>query len=129
MPADPKTISERQANLPLPDQPPTASDWNSADERNVNVGAGGRSEDLSHAGLGGDTLRQPATAASSVRTDGDALKTNAAIGAGREAVDGLGGIPNDAVTRDAKDKAGLVDTTGKDYGYPSKNDPSSGIQK
>lgn len=31
-------ISERQANLPLPEQPPTASDWNSADARNVNVG-------------------------------------------------------------------------------------------
>jgi len=32
----------------------------------------------------------------------------------------LGGIPNDAVTRDAKDKAGLVNTTGKDYGDPQK---------
>jgi hypothetical protein len=33
-------ISEVQANLPLPEQPPKASDWQSADARNVNVGAG-----------------------------------------------------------------------------------------
>jgi hypothetical protein len=89
------------------------------------VGAGGRSEDLTHEGLGGDTLRSPATGDSSVRTDGGAYKTHAAIGAGRVGVDG---IPNDAVTRDAKNKAGLADTTGKDYGYPSQNDPSSGTK-
>ncbi|KAI4842890.1 hypothetical protein E4T44_07055 [Aureobasidium sp. EXF-8845] len=45
-------------------------------------------------------------------------------GVGREGKDGLSAIPNDAVTREAKHKAGLADTTGKDYGYP-KNDPSS----
>lgn len=33
-------IASTQANLPLPDQPPRASDWQSADARNVNVGAG-----------------------------------------------------------------------------------------
>ncbi|KAK2609279.1 hypothetical protein QQS21_002214 [Conoideocrella luteorostrata] len=33
-------IAEVQANLPLPDQPPKASDWQSADARNVNVGSG-----------------------------------------------------------------------------------------
>ena len=93
-------IEERKANLPLPDQPPTASDFNSSDARTVNVGAGGVSEDLSHSGLGGSTLREPAT--------GDVSST------GREASDGLKGIPNDAVTRDAKDKAGLAQTTGKD---------------
>ena len=29
------------------------------------------------------------------------------------------------VTREAKGKAGTVDTTGKDYGYPSKSDPAN----
>lgn len=33
-------IAERQANLPLPDQPPGPSDFNSADQRTVNVGSG-----------------------------------------------------------------------------------------
>ncbi|CAI6332741.1 unnamed protein product [Periconia digitata] len=91
-------IEERKANLPLPEDPPVASDFNSADARTVNVGSGGRSEDLSHSGLGGDTLRSPAT-------------TDAVGSTGRQAKDGLSGIPNDAVTRDAKDKAGLADTT------------------
>lgn len=121
-------IDERQANLPLPDQPPVASDWNSSDERTVNVGSGVRQDDFSSSGVGSDTLRQPATADSSVRTDGEAWKSNTAAGGGREAHDNLGGIPNDAVTREAKNKAGLADTTGKDYGYPQKNDPSSGLK-
>lgn len=108
-------IDERQANLPLPDQPPKASDWNSADERTVNVGAGGRSEDLSHSGLAADTLREPAT-------------TDAVGSTGRQAKDGLDGIPNDAVSRGKKDHSGLAQTTGKDYGYPQKSDPSSGLK-
>ncbi|KAJ8062217.1 hypothetical protein OCU04_008769 [Sclerotinia nivalis] len=33
-------ISERQSNLPLPEQPPVASDWQSADATKVNVGSG-----------------------------------------------------------------------------------------
>lgn len=116
MPSNQQIIDERQANLPLPDQPPKASDWSSSDERNVNVGAGGRAEDLSHSGLGGDTLREPATS--------DTVGST-----GRQAKDGLSGIPNDAVTRDKKDHTGLAETTGKDYGYPSKNDPSSGLKQ
>ncbi|KAL3608186.1 hypothetical protein FPOAC2_03179 [Fusarium poae] len=54
-------IAETQANLPLPDQPPTASDWQSADARNVNVGAGkveGSVGTDAHAQSG---LREPAT--------------------------------------------------------------------
>ncbi|KAF2185733.1 hypothetical protein K469DRAFT_631622 [Zopfia rhizophila CBS 207.26] len=129
MPSNQDIIEEHKSNLPLPEQPPVAPDWNSADERTVNVGAGGRQEDLSHSGLGSDTLREPATASSGVRTDGEAWKTNAAVGGGREAKDDLGGIPNDAVTRDAKNKPGLADTTGKDYGYPHKSDPSSGLKQ
>jgi hypothetical protein len=118
-------IEERKANLPLPEQPPVASDWQSADERNVNVGSGGVSGDISHSGLGSDTLRNPATGDSSVRADGADLKKHTAVGGGRVGVDG---IPNDAVTRDKKHNPGLEDTTNKDYGYPHKNDPSSGLK-
>ena len=121
-------IEERKANLPLPDDPPTQSDWNSADERTVNVGAGGQSSDIS-LGSGSEGLREPATGDSAARADPDTLKTNVAGNdVGRQAKDNLGGIPNDAVTRDKKDNAGLAQTTGPDYGYPEKNDPSSGLK-
>jgi hypothetical protein len=111
MKASDDVIDERKAKLPLPEQPPVASDFNSADARTVNVGSGGQESGISHGG----SLREPAT--------GDAS------GAGREGKDGLGGIPNDAVTRDQKDHKGLAQTTGKDYGYPSKADPSSGVKQ
>ena len=112
MKANPSLVDERQSNLPLPDQPAAASDFNSADARTVNIGSGAVEGGISS---GGGSLREPAT--------GDAS------GAGRQAKDGLSGIPNDAVTRDQKDHAGLANTTGKDYGYPSQADPSSGIKQ
>lgn len=109
-------INERKANLPLPEQPPTASDWNSADARNVNVGSGGQAAGLSgDGGLAGSNLREPAT-------------TDEVGKSGREGKDNLGGLPNDAVTSDKKNHPGLVNTTNKDYGYPEKNDPSSGLK-
>ena len=122
-------IEERKANLPLPDQPPVASDFNSADASTVNVGSGRLQSDIS-AGKGSDTLRGPATAESDVRVSGEEWKTNTAGSAGgREGKDDLGGVPNDALTREAKDKKeGVAETTGKDYGYPNKNDPSSGLK-
>jgi len=121
-------IDERKANLPLPDQPPQASDWNSADARNVNVGSGSRQDDIS-AGGGSNALREPATGVSAVREDGEEWKTHTeGLDVGRTAKDGLSGLPNDAVTRDKKNAPGLADTTGKDYGYPAKNDPSSGLK-
>ncbi|KAH7385930.1 hypothetical protein BKA66DRAFT_65104 [Pyrenochaeta sp. MPI-SDFR-AT-0127] len=110
--ANPSIVDERKSNLPLPDQPPVASDFNSADARTVNVGSGGVEGGISS---GGGSLREPAT--------------GHAGSSGREAKDGLSGIPNDAVTRDQKDHSGLQDTTGKDYGYPSKNDPSAGVKQ
>jgi len=114
-------IEERKANLPLPEQPPVASDFNSADGSLTNVGSGGVSDTFS---AGNDALRGPATGDSAVRTDGNTHGTNTlGQGVGREAVEG--GIPNDAVARGSKDKAGLNDTTGKDSGYPDKNDPTS----
>lgn len=109
MKANPDLVDERKANLPLPDQPPAASDFNSADARTVNVGSGSQEASISS---GSGSLREPAVG-------GDAS------GAGRQAKDGLSGIPNDAVSRDQKNHSGLADTTGKDYGYPAKNDPSS----
>lgn len=83
------------------------------------MGSGGTSGAFS---AGNDALRGPAAGASGVRDENSSL----AQGVGREGKDNLGGIPSDAVTRDAKDKTG-TDTTGKDYGYPQKSDPSSGL--
>lgn len=109
---NPRRVDEAQSNLPLPEQPPVASDFNSADARTVNVGSGSVEGGISS---GGGSLREPAV--------------GHAGSSGREAKDGLGGIPNDAVTRDQKNHAGLEDTTSKDYGYPGKNDPSAGVKQ
>ncbi|CAA9961345.1 hypothetical protein PTNB73_04945 [Pyrenophora teres f. teres] len=109
---NPQAVNEAQSNLPLPDQPPVASDFNSSDARTVNVGSGGQEGSFAS---GGGAIREPAVAAGGP--------------AAREAKDGLGGLPNDAVSREAKDHSGLADTTGKDYGYPGKNDPSSGMKQ
>lgn len=78
-------IDEVKANLPLPEQPPTASDWQSADARNVNVGAGGV-----QANAGTDTgatsgLREPASKAAEDLSN-----------VGRQGVEGLSGPPKDA---------------------------------
>ncbi|KAM4066144.1 hypothetical protein HRG_000287 [Hirsutella rhossiliensis] len=56
-------IAKAQANLPLPEQPPQASDWQSADARNVNVGAGdSKAEAPIGTGAGARAgLRGPAT--------------------------------------------------------------------
>ncbi|OAA45693.1 hypothetical protein NOR_03482 [Metarhizium rileyi] len=54
-------IDEVKAKLPLPEQPPTASDWQSADARNVNVGTG-RVEAPIGTDKGAESgLREPAT--------------------------------------------------------------------
>ncbi|KAJ5975669.1 hypothetical protein N7481_009376 [Penicillium waksmanii] len=71
-----KQIDETKANLPLPEDPPVASDWNSSDERTVNVGSG-RLEGPISTGAD-DALRGPSTAASSVRVSGDELHKNTA---------------------------------------------------
>lgn len=67
-------IERVKANLPLPEDPPAASDWNSADSRTVNVGSGAVEDDVSKIGSGSESgLREPATAESSVRVDGEEL--------------------------------------------------------
>lgn len=90
-------IAERQSNLPLPDAPPVASDWNSSDARKVDVGSGGVEGDVSY---GGD-IREPATSESSARTDGGAFGKNSEQpqGVGREGHDGLDGLPKDALKK------------------------------
>ncbi|SPN97468.1 uncharacterized protein DNG_00982 [Cephalotrichum gorgonifer] len=68
-------IDERKANLPIPEQPPGASDWQSMDARNVNAGPG-RVE--SHAGTDPHSIPD------------DLSKV------GREGKDNLSGPPKDA---------------------------------
>ncbi|EAW07474.1 uncharacterized protein ACLA_021880 [Aspergillus clavatus NRRL 1] len=94
-----KEIEERKANLPLPDQPPVASDWQSADQRTVNVGSGRFEAPVS--GEGNSALRGPATAGSSVRISGDELhkETQPTGKVGRQAVEGLSDLPKDALAR------------------------------
>ncbi|KAK4693609.1 hypothetical protein P7C71_g3828, partial [Lecanoromycetidae sp. Uapishka_2] len=95
-------IDERQANLPLPDQPPVASDWNSSDSSKVNVGSGGVQSDVSYGAGSESGLRGPATSDSSVRTDGDEynkLSSEPSSGVGRQGHDGLDGLPEDATKR------------------------------
>ncbi|KAJ5247462.1 hypothetical protein N7468_002445 [Penicillium chermesinum] len=92
-------VEEVKSNLPLPDQPPVASDWNSSDQRTVNVGSGGISGSVS--GEGDSALREPATAESSVRVDGSDLHKNTepASKVGRQGKEGLDGLPSDALAR------------------------------
>ncbi|KAK4453809.1 hypothetical protein QBC34DRAFT_395131 [Podospora aff. communis PSN243] len=80
-------IAKAQANLPLPEQPPVASDWQSADARNVNVGSGRLSSDISTGAGSTAGLREPATK-SSEATD--------MSGIGRQGKDNLEGPPQDA---------------------------------
>ncbi|RBR02412.1 hypothetical protein FVER53590_02786 [Fusarium verticillioides] len=54
-------IAETQANLPLPEQPPKASDWQSADARTVNVGAGKQEGPIGTDSAAQSGLREPAT--------------------------------------------------------------------
>lgn len=84
-------IAATQANLPLPEQPPTASDWQSADARNVNVGSGGNAEAPIGTGVGASAgLREPATQ-SSAAVDMSSV--------GRQGQEGLDNPPKDAAAR------------------------------
>jgi len=115
-PTKEEIIEERKSNLPLPEQPPRESDWNSADSRTVNVGSG-RMEDSTTYGaqsIATDPLRAP-TADNDVRVDteeGKQPKDETNIG--RQAKDNLPGIPNDAVTIDKRNAQGTVETRNSD---------------
>ncbi|KAJ5082401.1 hypothetical protein N7532_011444 [Penicillium argentinense] len=93
----PEQIEKTKANLPLPEDPPVASDWNSADQRTVNVGSGRFQGPTS----GDESLAGNTTASSSVRVDGAELHQNTGPGKnlGRQGVEGLNRLPSDATTR------------------------------
>jgi hypothetical protein len=81
-------IDEAKANLPLPEDPPVASDWQSADARNVNVGSGGVQAPIG-TGVGASAgLREPAS------TDAQDLSN-----VGRQGVEGLSHPPKDAAAK------------------------------
>lgn len=80
-------VAEAQSNLPLPEQPPVASDWQSADARNVNVGSGRDVGSGVSTGAGETSgLREPA----SKNADVDLSSV------GRQGKEGLEGLPKDA---------------------------------
>ena len=83
-------IERVKANLPLPEQPPVASDWQSADARNLNVGSGRFSRDVSTGAGATAGLREPATKSS------EAVDMS---GIGRQGKEGLKDIPKDAKAR------------------------------
>ncbi|KAL8852178.1 MAG: hypothetical protein Q9221_002888 [Calogaya cf. arnoldii] len=91
-------IAERQSNLPLPDDPPVKSDFNSNDTSTTAVGSGGVQSDVSYGGGSETGLRGPATSDSSLRTDGEqfGINTSGPGKVGREGKDGLEGLPADA---------------------------------
>ncbi|KAL1994217.1 hypothetical protein VTN49DRAFT_2886 [Thermomyces lanuginosus] len=95
----PAEIDRAKANLPLPEQPPAASDLKSADQRTTGPGSGSVSGPVS--GEGNSALREPATASSSVRIDGDEYKTltEPHSGVGRQGHDNLDDLPKDAKAR------------------------------
>ncbi|PBP19086.1 tubulin gamma chain (Gamma tubulin) [Diplocarpon rosae] len=85
-------INERVSNLPLPEDPPVASDWNSASSA-INFKGGERQEEVPNSevtdtGLSGG----PATKGSGVREEGGADLSNV----GRQGKEGLDGLPKDA---------------------------------
>jgi hypothetical protein len=88
-------IDRVQANLPLPEDPPVAPDWNSADARNVNVGSGGIGSDISTGDGASSGLREPASKGSDIRAEGGADMS----GVGRKGRDGLDDLPKDALKK------------------------------
>jgi hypothetical protein len=86
-------IDERKARLPLPEDPPVAPDWNTADVRSLNVGSGGTESDFSTGDASTTGLRGPATKGSGVREEGGADLS----GVGRQGKDHLGELPKDAI--------------------------------
>lgn len=82
-------IAETQANLPLPEQPPAASDWNSADARTVNVGAGSVEGHVGTESAAQSGLRGPAT-------KGEDMDMS---NIGRQGKEGLDSVPKDAAAK------------------------------
>ena len=84
-------IEKAKANLPLPEDPPTTPDWQSADARTTGVGSGSVSSEVSVGGQGSTAgLREPAR-----KSSGDVDMS----GIGRQGVDGLKSPPRDASSK------------------------------
>lgn len=81
-------IDRNQANLPLPEQPPVASDWQSMDESKVNVSSG-RVE--SHTGTGPHATTGTRGPPANLETAEDEMSK-----IGRQGKDNLSGPPKDA---------------------------------
>ena len=79
-----------KANLPLPEDPPQESDWQSADARNVNISSGRVESDLSTGDASSTGLREPATVGS-----GSADMSSI----GRQGKEGLQNPPKDAASK------------------------------
>ena len=93
-----KEIEERKADLPLPEQPPMSSDWNSMNSENVNVGSGregATSEEYE------SVMRDPPTVYSSVReVESEVGRPTVAFErVGRQGKDNLEDLPKDAKER------------------------------
>jgi len=83
-------INAVQQNLPLPEDPPTEPDWQSADARNVNVGSGRFAGDVSTGDGITAGLREPASK-SSEETD--------MSGIGRQGVEGVKHLRKDIAVK------------------------------
>ncbi|KAK2004213.1 hypothetical protein LX36DRAFT_665908 [Colletotrichum falcatum] len=81
-------IERVKANLPLPEQPPVAPDWQSADARTVNVGSGRTEAPISGDAPAARALRDPS---STTNVDFSSI--------GRQGVEGLDGLPRDAIAK------------------------------
>ncbi|KAI0423899.1 hypothetical protein F5Y09DRAFT_326079 [Xylaria sp. FL1042] len=88
-----RKIEKARSNLPLPEQPPVPSDWQSADARTVNVGSGAVESDISTGPASEAGLREPASTANV-----DLSKI------GRQGKDNLEGPPKDAMAYTYKKK-------------------------
>ncbi|EKD21378.1 hypothetical protein MBM_00491 [Drepanopeziza brunnea f. sp. 'multigermtubi' MB_m1] len=85
-------IDERVSNLPLPEDPPVKSDWNSASE-SINAKSDGKQAELSNSEVSDTGLSGgPATLGSGVREEGCADLSKV----GRQGKEGLDGLPKDA---------------------------------
>lgn len=88
-------IEEVRSHLPLPEDPPAKSDFDSFDARATAVGSGGVSSDVSTGDGSSAGFRGAATGGSGAReADGVDLS-----GFGRQGAEGLDGFPKDARAR------------------------------
>ncbi|KAK2746465.1 hypothetical protein FQN57_003091 [Myotisia sp. PD_48] len=84
--ANPSNVENARSNLPMPSEPPVASDFNSADQRTTGGMGSGRFSGPAGAGAEASAFREPTAAGSSAREDARETRRHTA--------------PNDDVTSD-----------------------------